>query len=198
MFDLKAFVKSIRKKHSTLATVLEGPSTKGEMIAKILKIAKEELAKKYNGTLPEEIALRASLSELLLPQCIEAAEDGSPRTNKKQIRACVYGMAHHIGLLAALAIPDDEINKAIDQVANEAKEVAKQSHMILAALNGGQLLPKPPARKKEEPKGAVITEKKKMIEDLRQQAILEPDAAAKAALETMAWRIEKELSLSEV
>ena len=196
MFDLKAFVRSISGKRSQPA--VEGVSKKGELIAKLLQAAKEEL--KREGKLTEEAESRAKMTELILPSCITTDADGNPLADKKRVKQWAYAMSHHIGLLAALSMPEDDTHAAMVELLAEAEDVAKATRTMLEQLGASALIPKPPRKSKSEPAQAVqavTTEKLRMIEDLKSQAELETDAAAKVALLQVAKRMEKELELEK-
>lgn len=179
-----------------------GGAAKQEVLAALLTTLRKK--READGTTPEGVITKAKLAEFILPQVVVDSKDGDADPNvrfmeidHKQAKLWAFACGEMIGMLAGLSIQKSVMAEAIDQVAEGAKDAANQIHeglMKLSNLNG-----RPLKEDKPEPQKAsdVNTTRKKMIEDLESQVMLEADPAAKAALQSMADRMKKEAELED-
>ena len=186
MYGLKDFVKTILGKRLMPAASPADETT--NPVRQLIAKTREELEKQ--GIKGGDIAQRASLAELIVPDVLKP--EGP---DKKLVKQWAFSLGHMLGLLVAMSIPEDEIDLALNEVTKEAKRVAKQATQFLAQL-ASRGLQKRPARKKAT--DAYSEYRTQMIVDLESQAMIESDPAAKAALQAHANRLKKEAELEKV
>jgi hypothetical protein len=145
--------------------------------------------------------IRAKLLEMILPEVLngEKIESGQGFVvNKLRSKEWAYSLGDAIGLLAGLLLPKDKIPGAIAEIAKEAIAAGEAADAAIGAL--GIITKKPTAPADGTPSGPSAEaikreEREKTAQSLEDQASLETEPAARAALEQMAKRIRKELEL---
>ena len=189
---LKGFASAIRQKLTP--PVAEGVKQEDvdEAVQSLMSKIREQLEK---GDISGQELLRAKLAEIILPGAFIKGSDGKFALDKKKVKDWAYALGQTIGLLAGLTIQKDRISGAIDEIAKESKTVAERMDAITGSL---QDLNKPqaPAIPADMGDRAKAEAQKRMVQDLEDQASLETDPAGKAALESMAKRLKKEMELA--
>ena len=189
---LKGFASAIRQKLTP--PVAEGVKQEDvdEAVQSLMSKIREQLEK---GDISGQELLRAKLAEIILPGAFIKGSDGKFALDKKKVKDWAYALGQTIGLLAGLIIQKDRISGAIDEIAKESKTVAERMDAITGSL---QDLNKPqaPAIPADMGDRAKAEAQKRMVQDLEDQASLETDPAGKAALESMAKRLKKEMELA--
>jgi hypothetical protein len=191
---LEAFVKSIRPRPSLTSS----EAVPGDVQRLLQDIqAQVEKAEITGGAALK----RAQLLQMVMPSCLKPEDDGKFSPDKQAVKEWAYSLGQLVGFLAGIVLQRDRLDGAIDEIAKEAKQIARRADDIVQLLDQLQDKPEPvmsQAQSRTDASArseAKAEERKRMIQDLEDQASLEQDPAAKTALQTMANRLKTEADL---
>lgn len=203
MWDLKGFVASMKRKPSG-QRARGGPAVGEDPLKSVLELVKDRLAKA--GLKETEFMKRTALAQMVLPEVLPNQSVGTAlEPDAKASKEWAFTCGQMVGMIAGLTLKKSSIDGAVAEIFKQAKRTAHEIDSLTTDVDMPALR-KPQDSKKEAEttkevaaKVAVDTKaaQKKMIEELRDQALMETDAAAKAALTAHADRMQRTLELEE-
>ena len=196
MLDLKDFVRSILGKPSTQQERKEDKATTPVDPLKTVTDALGELLKQ-SGMDKSDMAKRAKLAGIILPEVIPHHDGGTMEPDAKASKEWAFACGQMVGVIAGLTLKSESIEGALNEVFKQAKHIATSIDNMTSEQ---------PAIRKPKSKAPSVSgsngsnnheQQRRMIEDLESQAMLETDPAAKAALNAHAERMRKSMELDK-
>lgn len=191
MSDKKDSAKSMRER---LSQLFAKRAPRGRIDNAFLKKAMKELKDAGNEGDDPQLAARVAVAEVVIPAVIL---DGG-LINHEAVKVWAFALGQMIGYLAGISIQEDSMNGAIDEVASEAKVIAKVIHASVEQLQKGRSIEdvvksvrEMRHHKSDSSAPAKQEQGASMAEDLERQAEGELDPAAKAAMKAMAAQIRR-------
>lgn len=191
-------INTLKKLLKRSANASTGPRDNA-IFKKLEEIAGRELG---NGDLSRDARMKVAL--VVLPEVFQKHDDEHYAVDPKVAKAWAMGLGQVIGMIVGVAVRPDKLDKALEQIVSEAKAHARMvsgAHAALKKARSGNITPEsvpnpPVASAPAKVAAASDTEhKKRIVEDLESQAILEQVPEAKEALNAMAARLRKEMEL---
>lgn len=200
MSDQNTFVRRTKRKLSALlgaARGTDGPATKKELLETLLT----EVRAAAKATENPVVVAKSQIADLIVPKILTGSIDPDEPENPINLKACkTYAMAlgEMVGMIAGLALQDQHVDAAIDEVMKAAKRSAKKTREGLKSAGFSSRVERAenpsPVKAQGLPIPTPSTEQQEaMIRDLEAQAAIEKDLATAAALRGMASNARKAL-----
>ena len=186
------------KKLFKLSTNGRSAAKNNVVLQKLEEIASRETGK---GSLSRDARMKVSM--VVLPEVFQKYDDNYYAVDPKVAKAWAIGLGQVIGMIVGVAVRPDNLDKALEQIVAEAKDHARMVNSAHTALKRARGITGIHAESASTTQSvttkaattANLEHKKRIIEDLESQAILEQLPEAKEALNAMATRLRKEMEL---